>query len=32
VLIDRQGKIVQQRGGYTPGDEKILETWVQQQL
>jgi peroxiredoxin len=32
VLIDRQGKIVQQRGGYTPGDEKVVETWVQQQL
>jgi peroxiredoxin len=32
VLIDRQGKVVQQRGGYTPGDERIVETWVQQQL
>lgn len=29
VLIDRQGKIVSQRGGYAPGDERVLEAEIQ---
>ncbi|MHB1845688.1 MAG: TlpA family protein disulfide reductase [Deltaproteobacteria bacterium] len=32
VLIDRQGHVAAQHGGYTPGDEKTLEAEIQKRL
>ncbi len=32
VLIDRTGRIVEQRGGYTPGDERALESLIAAEL
>ena len=32
LLIDRTGHIVEQRGGYTPGDELALESAIQKSL
>ena len=32
VLIDRTGAIVQKKGGYTPGDEKVLVAEVEKAL
>lgn len=32
LLIDRTGRIVEQRGGFTPGDERTLEAEIQKSL
>ena len=32
VLIDRAGNIVHKRGGYTPGDEKVLDAQIEKAL